>query len=217
MGTSCKPWMLVAGLVLSCVNAPTAKARTLPARDECTSLSGFTQFRARLEAAVARRDTAFLLSIVDPKITFNFGGGSGQAAFAWEWKLKGREPSPIWQELAQMLLLGCASDEGTASMPYLFSRFPDDLDAFEGGVVVVKPGARLWTRPNARPTLTIPLWTVIEQSEVPGERESWRKVTLPGGRSGFARNADVRSPIDYRVIFERRKGRWVMTSFIAGD
>ena len=65
--------------------------------------------------------------------------------------------------------------------------------------------------------LTIPLWTVIEQSEVPGERESWRKVTLLGGRSGFVREADVRSPADYRVIFERRKGRWVMTSFIAGD
>lgn len=209
--------MLVAGLVLTCVNASSATARTLPARDECTSLPGFTEFRARLQAAVARRDTAFLLSIIDPNIMFNFGGGSGQPAFAREWKLKGKRPSPIWQELAQMLRLGCASEEGTASMPYLFSRFPDDLDIFEGGVVVVKPGAQLWTRPDGRPMLTIPLWTVIEQSEVPGERESWRKVTLLDGRSGFVRTADVRSPADYRVIFERRRGRWVMTSFIAGD
>ncbi len=65
--------------------------------------------------------------------------------------------------------------------------------------------------------LTMPLWTVIEQTEPPRNRESWRKVTLPDGTTGFVRTADVRSPADYRLIFERRLGRWVMTSLVAGD
>jgi hypothetical protein len=33
---------------------------------------------------------------------------------------------------------------------------------------------------------------------------------------GFVREADVRSPIDYRAIFQRRNGQWFITAFTLG-
>jgi hypothetical protein len=37
------------------------------------------------------------------------------------------------------------------------------------------------------------------------------------GNKGFVLARDVRSPIDYRAYFEKHKGKWQMTVFVAGD
>jgi hypothetical protein len=42
-------------------------------------------------------------------------------------------------------------------------------------------------------------------------------VTLGNGRSGFVRREHVRSVIDYRATFEKVDGKWLMTTFLAGD
>ncbi|MDP9414100.1 MAG: hypothetical protein M3Q08_08405 [Pseudomonadota bacterium] len=194
---------------------PAETTRTLPPRDECKALPGFVSFRAQLAAAVARRDAKFLLSVADPEIAVHFGDGSGRDAFAAEWKLKEKQPSSIWPEIARMLRLGCGAEDGTAWMPYFFQRFPDEIDPFEG-VVVVRPGAQLWASARGRPIRPLRLWTVIEVAEW-SPRGGWGRVKLRDGKRAYVREADVRSPLHYRMIFERRKGRWMMTAFIAGD
>jgi hypothetical protein len=49
------------------------------------------------------------------------------------------------------------------------------------------------------------------------EHSRWIRVTVPGGRSGYLLREQVRSPIDYRALFERRGGQWRLTVFLAGD
>jgi hypothetical protein len=45
----------------------------------------------------------------------------------------------------------------------------------------------------------------------------WLEVKDAKGAHGFVMQQEVRSPIDYRAYFEKRRGKWLMTSFLAGD
>jgi hypothetical protein len=42
-------------------------------------------------------------------------------------------------------------------------------------------------------------------------------VKLPDGRSAWLAGRDVYSPVGWRAFFEKRKGHWLMTLFVAGD
>jgi hypothetical protein len=44
----------------------------------------------------------------------------------------------------------------------------------------------------------------------------WAQVLI-NGKSGYIKSEFVRSPIDYRAMFEFSNGRWWMTFFAAGD
>ena len=37
------------------------------------------------------------------------------------------------------------------------------------------------------------------------------------GREGWLRANELRSPLDYRAVAEKRKGKWMITAFVAGD
>jgi hypothetical protein len=62
-------------------------------------------------------------------------------------------------------------------------------------------------------------WHVVEDAsgDDAAEAGAWRRVRLGDGRIGYMGSGDLRSDIDYRAIFERRGGRWLLTVFVAGD
>jgi hypothetical protein len=103
----------------------------------------------------------------------------------------------------------CAADPA----PYIFRRFPDELDAFSAGVA--GPAARLYeARSNEGESVLIP-WQILDEVEWnPG---AWARVRLSDGRAGYVETEHLLSAIDYRAIFERRDGQWRMTMFIGGD
>ena len=45
----------------------------------------------------------------------------------------------------------------------------------------------------------------------------WSHVRLGDGRTGYIWHAYVRSPVDYRTLFNLSDGRWRMTAFVSGD
>jgi hypothetical protein len=203
---------LLAALALAALPAA-LPARTLPPRDECAADPDFARFRAELLDIVARHDATRLLAAIADDIRFTFGGGEGKAAFAAQWSLADPDTSGLWVELARALASGCARDEEAMSAPYIFRRFPDELDAFSAGVA--GPAARLYgTASNEGDSALIP-WEILEEATtgIPG----WVQVRLSDGRTGYVEVENVLSPIGYRAIFERRDGRWRMTMFIAGD
>jgi SH3-like domain-containing protein len=51
----------------------------------------------------------------------------------------------------------------------------------------------------------------------PGHPYGWLQVALADGQRGFVADRYLRSPIDYRVAFEKQDGNWRMTFFLAGD
>jgi len=191
--------------------------------DEAAKDPAFFTFRARLIQAVQRRDATYLLRILSPKISNSFGGSEGVADFKKMWKPESSQ-SGVWTELAKVLSLGGAFDkDGSFSAPYLHSSWPEEEgDGFEVGVIV-GGNVRVRTAPQITASVIrnlsfdivdVPDW---QRTKARGEKREWTKVKLADGQTGYVAEEFIRSPIDYRAIFEKENGRWVMTAFIAGD
>ena len=205
-------WLLLA------VSAPQLTvAQPLRPVDEAAPRPDFLAFRARLQATLSRHDVAALRAVVHPGIKNSFGGDDGIAGFEATWRPE--DPgSAVWETLARVLALGGSFDpDGRFVAPYVFSRGPEGVDAFEH-LAVVGRGVRVRAEPraDAMPLGSLDHVIVRAAAEQPKD-EAWRAVRLPDGRVGFVSHGDVRSPIDYRAAFERIGGRWRMTLFLAGD
>jgi hypothetical protein len=192
--------------------------------DEAAKDPSFFTFRARLMQAVQRRDATFLLSILSPKIENSFGGDGGIEEFKTTWKPE-RAQSEVWIELAKALSLGGAFDkDGAFSAPYVFAKWPEDtsIDVFGSGAILGEN-----VRVRAAPQITssvmrnlsfdiveVPDW---QRNKARGEKRDWIKVKLADGQSGYIAEEFIRSGIDYRAVFQKQDGRWLMSAFIAGD
>lgn len=185
--------------------------------DECASDPSFADYRRRLERAVRARDPLALKSLVSPRVEVDFGGHAGFPAFARAWKLDRPRQSRLWDELAQVMRLGCRREQDVLVMPAYFSALPEGTDA--ASVVVATRAGALWRGQSGAGT---PIGR-LRRGEVltllgaqAGER-SWLSVRHSSMGDAYVRAADVRSPLDYRAFFGREGGRWVMTAFVAGD
>ena len=205
--------MLVELLMMAAAQGAPAR---LPPVDQCSRDPGFKAFRASLESAVARRDGDAFLKLLAPDVLVNFGGENGKAAFAKQWEVKSRT-SPLWAQMAKVLLLGCARIDKARVMPSLAGQFDgdDDVDVFELSVVTA-PRARLRKTPAVDGALIATLaWDVVRP--IANEGDAWTKIRLKDGREGWLRADELRSPLDYRAVAEKRNGKWMITAFVAGD
>ena len=91
----------------------------------------FREFRGRLLLAVERHDAEALLETLAPDVLVSFGGEAGPDAFVRSWWPSSPD-SGVWAVLGQVLSLGGNfNSTGEFCAPYVFSDFPDSLDAFE--------------------------------------------------------------------------------------
>jgi hypothetical protein len=211
-------------ILLSVSHAETTSAQLakLYPVDEAASNPSFFSFRARLLKAVHERDVNYLMSIVSPNIRNTFGDNNGAAEFRKMWRLD-RPNSEIWKELLAVLSFG-GKFEGkqTFMAPYVYSNFPENLDAFEDGVIVGE-NVRVRREPNLRATVIKSLsFDIVKVTEwtpkkAHGEKSGWIAVQLADGQRGFVSEDFIRSSVDYRAIFEKQGDKWIMTAFIAGD
>jgi len=186
--------------------------------------ASFLKFRNDLKAIIASKDAAALMKIVDPKIANGFGGEDGSAKFRSGWKV-GDPKSELWHALSLVIELGGNFDNKTTfSAPYPYSAFPSDVDGFTT-VVVTAEGAVMREKPKSDAavvrTLDHDILTYAGQPLGKLQHEAtendWIELKDAHGKRGFVRALDVRSPIDYRAIFEKKRGKWLMTAFLAGD
>jgi hypothetical protein len=182
----------------------------------CGARADFFAFRARLQAALARRDLDAVLAIVAPDIRNSFGGDDGVEGFLRLWTP--REPgSRLWAELATVLALGGTFERDDMFVaPYVFSRWPQGFDPFQHVVLIAPDVAlRLAPRDDAEPAGNASFVILrLAGSEAP---EGWTAIRDEDGGTRYVRSSVVRSPIDYRAYFERRNGEWRMVMFLAGD
>jgi len=207
-----------AALLILQTPSPDAWTARLPPVDECGADAEFARFRAALLDVLARRDVEGLRTMVAEDVFFSFGGSEGREDFFRDWRLDAPESSALWHTLAETLMLGCAREDARMVAPYSFARWPE----FDGVGVsfLARPGAELRPRPSLDgEPLEILAWHVVEDASGPGNGGdgAWRRVRLADGRTGFVQERDLRSDIDYRAIFERRSGRWMLATFVAGD
>lgn len=185
-------------------------------RDECARLPGAAAFRARLARVIARRDAAGLAAMSVPQVALDYGGGEGRALLRR--RLAGREGADLWRELGVMLTLGCSSSQGNLTLPWFFNQELGDLDSFS---VLLVTGANVPllevadSRARALGTLS---WQLVQPVGDRPDGVKFVQVDVVGARRrGYVDVTRLRSPIDYRLIAERRRGVWQITAFIAGD
>ena len=191
----------------------------VPPTDSCARDRSFVAFRNALNAAIARRDAAFILSVATDEIEYSFGESPGKAGFARAWGLSRPATSLLWRTLGAALRLGCARDEaGEFWAPSMSLVGDEEMDTdYFNLMVAVAPGAALRAGPSETSPLVARLrWDVVTLEGE--EREAaWLRARLADGRRGYIRQALFRGFGDYRAVFAKRHGRWRMTAFVAGD
>ena len=212
-----------------CFSTVFGQERYVKPVDEANLDPSFIAFRVKLIAAAERRDAKYILGILDPKIQLSFGGHAGIADFKSMWKIQSKN-TEFWDEFLTVIKNGGSfvHENGKRTnlfyAPYSFDSFPEDLDGFEHFVVF---GSNVNMRETAggnskvigRLSYNVVKIDDDSESEAAQERKKpeWRKVRTLGGLSGFVKSEFVRSPIDYRAGFEKKRGVWKMVAFIAGD
>lgn len=211
------------------LNVAAQEERYLKPIDEGTQNISFSQFRSKLINAVKKKDKKYLYSVLDPNIKISFGGDAGIADFKKIWEID-KPNSEVWKELLLVLNNGGTFTQENGKRteqfcaPYTFTSFPEDLDAFEYNVIFGN-NVRLREKPNLSSDIIAKLsYNILKidfenSIQIPAEsgRFVWYKVETLGGLKGFVSADYVRSPISYRACFEKQKGVWKMTAFIAGD
>jgi hypothetical protein len=202
--------------LLALAGPPHAFPPTLPPVEQCAQDRGFATFRAQLRRSVSNRDRKALLSLLAPDVLVNFGGASGRDAFADEWSFDPTELGNVWSQLETMLHLGCARSEKARVIPSMSMQVESDGDGDWFDQVVILPGARLYkeTGTESANPATVP-WTLALVTSRAGDLVTG--VRLPDGREGYISDQLVYSPLDYRMVIEKRAGRWTITAFVGGD
>ncbi len=176
--------------------------RVLPV-DESARDPSLVAYLTKFKAAVAKRDRSALVPLIDPDVRLSFGSDSGVENFHPDW--------PQWDRL---LAMGGALDEEGFSIPYVFGKFPDDLDAFEYAAIT---GRRVWLREAASSESRGIRQIDYEVVQIGSQGGDWWSVTTLRGVHGYVSSRYVYSPTGYRAFFQKVGGEWKMTAFLAGD
>jgi hypothetical protein len=216
------PHLLLA--LIACISpAQTAEpSRKLLPVDEAAKNPSFFLFRAKLQEAIAKKDVAYVLSVIAPDIQTGFDGENGSGAFKKKWNLeKPDEASELWPLLARTLAMGGKFDkDGSFQAPYTSAAWPEEFDSFEY-TAVVGENVRVREKADAQSAVVATLSfevVALAQSDAPQEEKPmWIKVKLPNGREGYIREEYVSMAIGFRAYFEKKNGMWLMTAFLAGD
>jgi hypothetical protein len=186
----------------------------LPPVEHCAAEPGFAAFRSRLSEIVVRKDEHALLAMLADDVEVNFGGDHGPALFAANWRFNEPGVSHVWAELEEALSQGCTPSGDALVAPSFVAQFPEQLDAFD--TVIVRSGTQLRSGKSATSVGKGALdWHLA--SIVGNDGEPWVEVALVDGRRGFVRRDETINPLDYRLVFENRAGKWVIAAFVAGD
>jgi hypothetical protein len=196
--------------------APDARALKAYPVDEAGKDIALETVRDRLLAAVRRRDVEATLALMSADVKLSLGDASGHAHFR---KMVVRTPG-LWSNLEWALRNGGRFGGGGEwfAAPYTAEARLGRIEPFDALIVVAR-GVPLHAGPAAASRIVARLsYDVVEMLDPPGQRGPvWLKVRTPGGAVGWLDKRHGRSPVDYRVVFRRIGGEWVVVSFLSGD
>lgn len=199
--------------------------------DEAAKDRTFEMFRTVLRAAVAERNTDYVVSQTCPDILVSFGGEGGRDEFrafltvpedslSDEYKPQAAAMRDAhWAALAEVLDMGgnfTSQDEFWA--PYTFNvELPGDRDPFTtyfvtGSNVLLRSGPGKDTA-----AISSLSYVAVTIAEYDPEAE-YQPVVLANGIKGYLHRDFLRNVVDYRAGFQRGEdGAWRLCTFVAGD
>jgi hypothetical protein len=170
--------------------------------DEGTRDPSFAAYRQRLIAALETKNKAALLDLMDPHMRTSFGADNGRRELDWD-------------EVLKAVRMGGSFREGSFWAPYVYSAWPDEVDAFTHAAAT-RAGVPLRSEPSESASVVRTLdWAIVEL--VDSKDPAWRHVRTKDGTTGWAKAEDVRRPIGYRAGFNKTGSDWKMTAFVEGD
>ena len=193
--------------------------RTLPPEDQSGRDPSLAQLLRTLRGIVERRDDRALRALMSPSFNVEFDVGKGPETFRRQWNSNARD-SQVWDLLDRLLTLGGTFYSPTLfALPYVYTRFPADLDKLSY-VVSVRAKVPLRQRPDAHGpevgTLDyaiLPLTTPIKPPAL--LTEPFVEVRHADWGVCHVSRSDVYSPAGHRAFFEKRQGRWHWLSLAA--
>lgn len=199
-----------------CFPAGSRVPPTLLPVDEASRRGDFVDFRRRLQNAVARKDEAAVLAVIDPGVRIDFGGSGGTKGFKTQ--IIDSRDEDFWSEFATILKLGGRFRTNDAfDAPYTFSAWPENLDSFEC-LAVTGSRVRVRASPGLDGRIIAELdYAIVRAHPSKDDTPGWRGVQLPVGRTGFVSSQYIRGPIDRRALFQFHDGRWWLMAYVSGD
>lgn len=186
--------------------------------DVCTG-HGQGEFLTALSKAVKARDSAALAELAAEDVKLDLGGGEGRAELV---RRLDDENGFLWDDLTELLALGCASDGGAEMfIPYFWGHnIPGD--AFETYIVTGADIPLRAARGDDARVLARISWDRVVQAEGSEEALGYAKMRWTDPENGEAVTGYIatdrlRSVIDRRLIAASRNGKWSIVSLVAGD
>jgi hypothetical protein len=154
-----------------------------------------------------------------PDFKVEFDVGKGPEVFRRHWN-PDASASPVWAVLERLLSLGGTFySESLFAAPYVYTRFPLDLDRLRYVVATGEVEMRAASTPasdsvgvlrHAIVPLAAPLTPPALLVQLP-----FVAVHHPERGVCYVAGSDVYSPAGHRVFFEKRQGRWRWLSLAA--
>ncbi|WP_418499055.1 SH3 domain-containing protein [Flagellimonas sp.] len=184
-----------------------------------------SKFLTELTLAVGKKDKDFILSHMDPNVLSSFGGNGGIDELKEYWDFE-KEHTTFWDELENILLIGGAKYEdgsGSYSIPYTFSDWPNEFDAFEH-YLILGTHVNVRSAPSTENSKVLGQlsYRIVKLNQSPqdnSESESqWFNIsTIDGKLTGYVHGKYLVSPVGYRMVLTKSTKGWVISSFVAGD
>jgi hypothetical protein len=194
---------------------------SFPFIDEGKSDPQFALFRDNLIHAIKNDNLEWATNRIASDIKFSFGAEGGKQDLLESWAGAPEAKRNFYSELLTVLELGGQFKSYDSRRyfvaPYVFSAWPDEFDAFEYMAVIGKDRA-VFAGPDAtlKPEATL-AFTIVKRGYPPDAKEGWVNIEYDADKWGWIDEGSVRSPIDYRAMFEKRRGSYYLVTFVAGD
>jgi hypothetical protein len=197
----------------------TQRPQLFPKDDSALDLS-YLQFIGQLKSAIQNRDIEKMVSLAHPEIMLGHGGSGGQDDF----KVLLSSPTSAddyWQTLKNLIELGgIKKSNDVFCLPYISCLNVVPLNAnIYGTFVVTQPNIA----PHARPSdlsavLKVLHYDVVELVEPFFiEKDTFARVRLYDGHTGYIDRKALRSPLDFRMEVIKHADQWQIKSFFGGD
>ncbi len=197
-------------------------SRPFPFIDEGRDDKQLQEFRTNLLNSVKLKKYDWVVNRIADDIKFSFGGEDGKDDLLAIWETSPRAKEEFFEALLAAMNLGGQfqkfDDERYFVAPYVFSAWPEDLDAFEHVAVLGRERAVYNAADEAASVVARLSECIVKVSFSADAVEGWRNIAYADEKWGWIRESSTRSPIAHRAMFEKRdENSYYLVTFIAGD